>query len=58
MALQLGLYGFRNWVEYAFKQCKNELGWSDFRLTDYQQIEKWWEIVMSAYSVSWSHEVQ
>lgn len=43
------LYGFRNWVEYAFKQGKNELGWADFRLTDYSQIEKWWEIVMSAY---------
>ena len=50
MAFQLGnLYGFRNWIEYAFKQCKNELGWSDFRLTDYHQIEKWWEVVMSAY---------
>lgn len=43
------LYGFRNWVEYAFKQGKNELGWADFRLTDYKQIEKWWELVMSAY---------
>jgi len=43
------LYGFRNWVEYAFKQAKNELGWADFRVTDYKQIEKWWEIVMSAY---------
>lgn len=43
------LYGFRNWVEYAFKQGKNELGWSDFPLTDYKQIEKWWELVMSAY---------
>lgn len=39
----------RNWVEYAFKQAKNELGWADFRLTNYQQIEKWWELVMSAY---------
>jgi len=43
------LYGFRNWIEYAFKQAKNELGWADFRVTDYKQIEKWWEIVMSAY---------
>ncbi len=38
------LYGFRNWVEYAFKQGKNELGWADFRLTNYQQIEKWWRV--------------
>lgn len=43
------LYGLRNWVEYGFKQCKNELGWADFRVTDYGVIEKWWEIVMSAY---------
>lgn len=25
------LYGFRNWIEYSFKQAKNELGWADFR---------------------------
>lgn len=43
------LYGLRNWVEYGFKQCKNELGWADFRVTDYAPIEKWWELVMSAY---------
>jgi len=43
------MYGLRNWVEYGLKQSKNELGWADFRVTDYTQIEKWWEIVMSAY---------
>jgi SRSO17 transposase len=43
------LYGLRTWVEYGLKQSKNELGWADFRVTDYSQIEKWWEIVMSAY---------
>lgn len=43
------LYGLRNWVEYGLKQSKNELGWADFRLTDYAPIEKWWEVVMSAY---------
>lgn len=42
------LYGLRNWVEYGFKQSKNELAWAD-RVTDYSQIQKWWEIVMSAY---------
>lgn len=34
------LYGFRNWIEYAFKQAKNEQGKADFRGTDYSQIEK------------------
>ncbi len=43
------LYGCRNWVEYGLNQSKNELGWADFRLTRYQDIEKWWEIVFSAY---------
>ena len=43
------LYGLRNWVEYGLKQSKNELGWADFRMTDYSQIQKWWEVVMSAY---------
>ena len=43
------LYGCRNWVEYGLNQSKNELGWADFRLTQYQDIEKWWEIVCSAY---------
>ena len=42
-------YGLRTWIEYGFKQSKNELGWADFRLTDYNDIEKWWEMVWSAY---------
>lgn len=42
-------YGLRNWVEYGLKQSKNELGWTDFRPTDYKDIEKWLEIVCSAY---------
>lgn len=48
--LRLGnLYGFRNQIEYAFKQAKNELGWADFRVTNYETVENWWEVVMSAY---------
>lgn len=43
------LYGLRTWIEYGFKQCKNHLGWADFRLTHYDQIERWWEVVSSAY---------
>lgn len=42
-------YGMRTWIEYGFKQIKDELGWADFRLTNYQEIEKWWEVVYSAY---------
>lgn len=42
-------YGFRTWIEYGFKQAKDTLGWADFRVTRYEQIEKWWELVMSAF---------
>jgi SRSO17 transposase len=43
------LYGLRTWVEYGFRQCKQELGWTDYRFTNFQDINKWWEIIMSAY---------
>lgn len=43
------LYSLRTWIEYGFKQAKNELGWADFRLTDYASIERWWEIVFGTY---------
>ncbi|KAM3096831.1 hypothetical protein ACKFKF_21730 [Phormidesmis sp. 146-12] len=47
---QIGnLYGLRTWVEHGFKQCKDKLGWADYRVTHYEQIERWWEIVSSAY---------
>jgi SRSO17 transposase len=42
-------FGERTWVEYGFRQFKSELGWSDYKLTDYADIEKWWEMVSSAY---------
>lgn len=47
---QIGnLYGLRTWVEYGFKQCKDKLGWADYRVTHAAQIERWWGIVSSAY---------
>jgi hypothetical protein len=49
------LYGLKNWVEYGFKQSKSELGWADCRMTDYAAIEKWWEIVISAYWIVTLH---
>jgi SRSO17 transposase len=42
-------YTLRSWIEYGFKQVKNELGWHDYRLTDYRSIERWWELIFSAY---------
>ncbi len=47
---QIGnLYGLRTWIEYGFKQCKDKLGWAGYRVTQYAQIERWWEIISSAY---------
>ena len=43
------LYGLRTWVEYGFRQCKQELGWTDYRFTNFSEINKWWEIIFSAY---------
>ncbi|BAY95618.1 MULTISPECIES: IS701 family transposase [unclassified Tolypothrix] len=51
-------YGLRTWVEYGLKQSKNELGWADYRLTHYPDIEKWWEIVCSAYLMVSLHSEQ
>lgn len=42
-------YSLRTWIEYGFKQVKHQLGWHDYRLTDYNSIERWWELVFSAY---------
>lgn len=51
-------YGLRTWVEYGLKQSKNELGWADFRVTNYRQIERWWEIICSVYLMVSLHSEQ
>ena len=54
-------YGLRTWVEYGLKQSKNELGWADFYLTRYPDIERWWEIIFSTYlmvSLHWEQMLQ
>jgi SRSO17 transposase len=45
------IYGLRTWIEYGFKHAKNELGWADYRVTDYSSIERWWELICCAYSL-------
>jgi SRSO17 transposase len=45
------LYGLRTWVEYGFRQCKQELGWKDYRFTNFQNIERWWEIIFCVYTM-------
>lgn len=51
-------YGLRTWVEYGLKQSKNELGWADFHLTNYPDIERWWEIICSTYLMISLHSEQ
>ncbi len=41
----------RTWIEYGCKQAKNALGWADYRVTDYPTVERWWELVLSAYTL-------
>lgn len=43
------IYGLRSWIELGFRQVKNELGWCDYKLTDYKNIQRWWEIIFSTY---------
>ena len=45
------LYGLRTWIEYGFRQCKQELGWTDYRFTNSQHIERWWEIIFCVYTM-------
>jgi SRSO17 transposase len=44
------LYGLRTWVESGFRQCKQELGWTDYRFTNFQHIERWWELIFCVYT--------
>lgn len=44
-------FGLRSALEYRHKQVKDALGWGDFRLTDVVAIERWWEVVLSAYTL-------
>ncbi len=45
------LYRLRTWVEYGFRSCKQELGWTDYRFTHFKDIEKWWEIIFCVYTM-------
>ncbi len=45
------LYGLRTWVEYGSRQCKQELGWTDYRFTHFKDIERWWEIIFCVYTM-------
>ncbi|MBW4699872.1 MAG: hypothetical protein KME03_18635 [Aphanocapsa lilacina HA4352-LM1] len=52
------LYGDRTWIEAGFRNAKSELGWSDYKLTDYAHIEKWWEMVCQGCFILALHWMQ
>ena len=35
----------------VFASCKQELGWTDYRFTNFQHIERCWEIIFCAYTM-------
>ena len=37
---KITLYGLITWVKYGFRQCKQELDWTDYRFTNFQHIER------------------
>ncbi len=45
------LYGLRTWIEYGFRQCKQELGWTDYQFKSFSHIERWWEIIFCAHTM-------
>lgn len=42
------LCDFHGWLDYRPKQRQNAAGWADFRVTRYEQIERWWQLAVSS----------
>lgn len=40
----------RSHVESGFRQCKQELGWTDYRFTSFRDIQRW-EMIFSVYTL-------
>lgn len=45
------LYNSIIYFENNFQNHKKELGWTNYRFTKFQNIEKWWEIIFCAYTM-------
>ncbi len=35
----------------VFAACKQELGWTDYRFTNFKYIERWWETIFCIYTM-------
>ena len=48
------IYGIRNWIEQAYKQVKDELGWADFQVRSDIAIRRHQALVYCAFSFCWA----
>ena len=47
------LYGLRNWVEQAYKQVKQSLGWSQYQVRSDGAMRRHWALVQCAFAFCW-----
>jgi SRSO17 transposase len=47
------LYGLRMWVEQAYKQTKQSLGWSQYQVRSDRGIRRHWALVQCAFAFCW-----
>ena len=47
------LYGLRNWVEQAYKQVKQSLGWSQYQVRSDRAMRRHWALVQAAFAFCW-----
>jgi hypothetical protein len=47
------IYGIRHWIEQAYKQVKDQLGWADFQVRSDTAIRRHQTLVHCAFSFCW-----
>jgi DDE superfamily endonuclease len=48
-----GIHGIRHWIEQAYKQVKDQLGWADFQVRSDTAIRRHQTLVNCAFSFCW-----
>ena len=48
------IYGLRHWIEQAYKQVKNQLGWADFQVRSNTAIRTHQTLVNCAFNFCWT----
>ena len=52
------LYGLRHWVEQAYKQVKDSLGWSQYQVRSDAAMRRHWALVQCAFAFCWWAETR